>query len=532
MCDGNNFKKMEEMLNELRNKRDEMVFIGGNYDKDNDKFNDLKKVIDEIGLIPIIAKEVYKDIDPSRIHDESLRLLHNCGFAVIDITNPAGQLMELERARDYGVVTFVSYSSRHPSKMPITLAKAMENWGLGYLFNYETFEGLKKFVRSILLINHLKGYTPEEILTKIIGEKPKELFLITSIGVLTTEKETEEKESEKEIKNIKELLKKFDKRIIITGWDFQTQGRKEAEKYEADLIACEGGCILYKKNYDFREAEDYCDENSVRLVKIANRCIIRAINEYRKEKDLEQVVFYSQADKKSICYYLNPPENIREGRLNKMKKETGLTVNDFAEKVKGRCEILPKSTTNRKVEYEKPQDPQTEETLLYAIEKVNAVDRTFLPYSITIDENKIQVHLLSDSSNYREFTYRDIENIVEKGFTKINYEKYYEQLYTKILPQKDICIDILCKSKDEILIPLLKKVVKEKDKENTLVIYLSKGTESDIPMIFKGYSSGYNFIAIGDDNISDRLKRAGVIPLGKSTTEVIGKILEIKNKEV
>jgi|GEM_PF-2649912 hypothetical protein len=65
------------------------------------------------------------------------------------------------------------------------------------------------------------------------------------------------------------------------------------------------------------------------------------------------------------------------------------------------------------------------------------------------------------------------------------------------------------------------------DKTHTLVIYLSKGTESDIPMIFKGYSSKYNFIAVGNNNISDRLKRAGVIPLGESTKSVIENILKI-----
>ena len=92
-----------------------------------------------------------------------------------------------------------------------------------------------------------------------------------------------------------------------------------------------------------------------------------------------------------------------------------------------RCGISPENTENSKVEYEKPKDIQSEEALLYAIEKVNAIDRTFLPYSITVDENKIEVHLLSDSSNYREFTYRDIENIVEKVYK-------YERLYNRILP--------------------------------------------------------------------------------------------------
>jgi hypothetical protein len=39
----------------------------------------------------------------SNAHDVSLLLLHTCSYAVIDVTAPAGQFLEIERARDYGV---------------------------------------------------------------------------------------------------------------------------------------------------------------------------------------------------------------------------------------------------------------------------------------------------------------------------------------------------------------------------------------------------------------------------------------------
>ena len=520
MCKENNFEKVVKMLNELRNKRGEMVFLGGNYEKDGVVFNALKRAVEEVGFIPIIAKEVFKEVDPSKIHSESLRLLHNCGFAVIDITNPAGQLMELERARDYGVITFVSYSSKHPSKVPVTLSKVMENWRLGYLFSYEDIEGLKKFVKSILLINHSK-MSFEEILKAIVGEKkPKRLFLITSIGVLNTKEKIEE---------IKGLLKKFDKKVIITGWDFKTKGKKEAQKHEVDLIVCEG-CVLYSKsNNEFHKTEDFCDEGSLRLVKMANRFVIHAINDYCKERNLREVVFYSQANEKSICYYLNPPKDIRKS-LEELKERENITVDKFEKKVEQKCGMTSKFKSNNKIGYVRPKDAQAEESLLYAIEKVNAIYRTFLPYSIIIEKEEIIIVDLNPTANYKdykEFTYRDIENIVEKAFTKKEMKDMYDQLHAKVLPQKDICIDILCKSKDDVLIPLLQKIVESR--ENSLIIYFSKGTESDIPMIFKGYSSGYNFIAIGGDDISDRLKRGGVIPLGKSAIVVMSKILEIVN---
>ena len=37
------------------------------------------------------------------IHHRSLLLLHLCKKAIFEVTSPAGQLMELERCRDYGV---------------------------------------------------------------------------------------------------------------------------------------------------------------------------------------------------------------------------------------------------------------------------------------------------------------------------------------------------------------------------------------------------------------------------------------------
>lgn len=512
--------EVKKILNELRNKRGLMIFLGGNYEKDGPILNTLNETIrgievdNEENFIPIIAKEVFNELDPSKIHEESLRLLHNCGFAVIDITNPAGQLMELERARDYGIVTFVSYGSSHPSKMPVTLSKVMEEWGLGYIFRYEDINGLKKFVKSMLLINHSKGKTSEEIVRTIIGEIPENLLFLTSVGVLNSEKE--------KAGEIKDLLVPIKRKVIITGWDFKTRGEETAEKYGVESMVCEN-CILYTKSNNKFNIRDFCNGESLRLVKVANRHIINAVQDYSREKNMGRVVFFSQADEKSICYYLNPPNSIRE-KLERYKDKP-CTVEQFVEEVCNKSGQRGKIVRDV-VEYYKPEYPQAEEALLYAIEKVNAISRTFHPYSIPITKDKILVEL-SSTNGYKEFAYKDVENIVGMALTKM--KDHYEQLYNKVQPQKDICIDILCKSKDEILIHSMNEMIG--DDTNTLVIYLSKGTESDIPMIFNGYSSKYNFIAIGSDAVSERLKRSGVIPFGESTTIALKNVLEFLNSE-
>lgn len=516
MASGSNLDEVAKALNDLKNERSRMIFLGGNYEYDEGILGDIGEVIEEIDLIPIIAKDVFEVVDPHEIHGESLRLLHNCGFAVIDVTNPAGQLMELERARDYGVTTFVSYRARHLSKMIITLSKVMENWGLGYLFNPDHPDGLKKFVKNILLINHSKNKRAEEIIETIIGKKPEKLLLLTSIGVLNPE------ECKNKVNEIKNLLKNIESKIIITGWDFKTRGREEMERYGAETIICEG-CILYTKYNDEIAKKEFCDENSLRLVKVANKHIIYTISDYVRMKELGHAVFFSQADEKSICYYLNPPNTIRE-KLEQYKERTPCEIEKFVEKVETECRQKG-DVDGDEITYTKPNDSQAEESLLYATEKTNAIYRTLCPYSVTIEDDKIIVNL-NPTNGYTEFSYRDLENVVETSLRKMS-ESDYEH---KINYQKDICIDILCKSKDEILVPSLQEVVD--DLENTLIIYLSKGTESDIPMIFEGYSSKYNFIAIGTDNTPERLKRAGVIPLGESVTTTIRNILGIYNRLV
>ena len=499
-------------LNELRNNRRNIVFIGGNYNHDTPIFNILKETIESIDLIPIIANEIFDNLKPNEIHEESLRLLHNSRFALIDITHPAGQLMELERARDYNVITFVFYSSEHTSLMPLSLLKVMDKWRLGYIFKYDTEEGLQKFVKSIMLINHIEGKRPEEIIKEIVNNEPKELLLLTSVGIIDLKEDVEQSAE------IIKILEKIPRKILLTGWDFKTRGMEDANKYNFDATVCEN-CILYTKTEtSFALNKNFCDEESLSIVKIANKHIIYAIQDYVNIKKLDHIIFFSQANEKSICYYLNPPTEIRDV-FEKYNDVEPCQIYRFVEKVKDECG-QDGIIDGDKIKYSIPNDKKVEISLLYAIEKMNARYRTFHPYSISIDDREVKLDL-NPVNDYVEFSYSDVENIVNLALANMYGD--YEVFHDKIHPQKDICIDIFCKSKDEILDQLLDEIVN--DHEKTLVVYLSKGTESDVPMIFSGYKSKYNFISIGNDDISERLKRAGVIPFGESITKVIKNIV-------
>lgn len=80
-------------------------FIGCNYYTGGPYFEELRRVIAEDGFDPIVALEF--DVSEDDIHHHSLLLLHLCKKAVFEVTYPAGQLMELERCRDYGITPLI-----------------------------------------------------------------------------------------------------------------------------------------------------------------------------------------------------------------------------------------------------------------------------------------------------------------------------------------------------------------------------------------------------------------------------------------
>jgi hypothetical protein len=63
-------------------------------------------------------------LSPNATHDTLLLSLHTCGFAIIDISHPRGQFVEIDRMRDYGIpkknVLLLPQSSRliKPKKRP------------------------------------------------------------------------------------------------------------------------------------------------------------------------------------------------------------------------------------------------------------------------------------------------------------------------------------------------------------------------------------------------------------------------------
>lgn len=85
------------------------VFVGGNYDI----MPLLKKICETVfdnGYQPIFAYDF--EVPTDEIHDHDIRLLHNCKYAIFEVSNPAGELMEIERVRDWRIATLLIYQIR------------------------------------------------------------------------------------------------------------------------------------------------------------------------------------------------------------------------------------------------------------------------------------------------------------------------------------------------------------------------------------------------------------------------------------
>lgn len=110
--------------------RERRVFIGTNYDTHSHLIPEMRLAVMAKNYVPVIVRDVV--IPPNaNVHDVSLLLLHTCGWAVFDVTNPAGQFMEIERTHDYrtNVLLVRSDPVSHPpwvSKMVSSLGYTLQ----------------------------------------------------------------------------------------------------------------------------------------------------------------------------------------------------------------------------------------------------------------------------------------------------------------------------------------------------------------------------------------------------------------------
>lgn len=120
------------------------VFVGGNYATHISELKKIKRICLDKGYDPVLAKEFKFPL--GKIHHHSLMLLHECSKAVFEVSSEAGQLMEIERLRDYEIKPLiVCQDGAHLSKMLEELVSAQD---------YD----IKRYGDDDELVNLVEGY--------------------------------------------------------------------------------------------------------------------------------------------------------------------------------------------------------------------------------------------------------------------------------------------------------------------------------------------------------------------------------------
>jgi len=139
-------------VGQFKSKWEERVFVGGNYKDMLVILKQIKEIVERCGLDPIFAEDF--EIPKKEIHHHSLMLLHECKGAIFEISSEAGQLLEIERLRDYGIEPLIIYQSSESGSEPkvtamVTTLCARYNWKPQ---SYSNYAQLKKQCETYLNI--------------------------------------------------------------------------------------------------------------------------------------------------------------------------------------------------------------------------------------------------------------------------------------------------------------------------------------------------------------------------------------------
>lgn len=122
------------------------VFIGGSGDA---TINYMRDIVEKIGdYDPVVAV----DFDMPKamtIYHKCLVLLHSCKYAIFDLSIPGGQIIEIERAPDYGVKTLAVWQADKERSITQVLKSCLGDRQIKYK-SYTGFPELEGIFREFL----------------------------------------------------------------------------------------------------------------------------------------------------------------------------------------------------------------------------------------------------------------------------------------------------------------------------------------------------------------------------------------------
>lgn len=155
-------------INTIPGRYEDRVFVGGNYDS-MPVLREIEKYAAQTHFTPILAYDC--DMPVAFLHDYTLLLLHSCRYAIFDVTRPSGELMELERIKDYGTNALVVYqvkSAEEALKVPGQISQMLTTVQNVFKYGYHDFETLSKYIQRWLVPQFVFGSMFPTVATQAI----------------------------------------------------------------------------------------------------------------------------------------------------------------------------------------------------------------------------------------------------------------------------------------------------------------------------------------------------------------------------
>jgi len=129
------------------------VFVGGSYSNHIVEINYIGDVCKTLGFDPVIASRF--ETDPDRVHHHALMLLHECRRAIFEVSDDVGQLMEIERLRDYQVSALM-LCQKDNNRLSAMLKTLFESSDCQFR-QYSSVEEMETHVKDFLTLTKAKG---------------------------------------------------------------------------------------------------------------------------------------------------------------------------------------------------------------------------------------------------------------------------------------------------------------------------------------------------------------------------------------
>lgn len=110
-------------------------------------------MIDKLGsgFVPILPYDDFQ-IPRGQVYDTDLRLLHNCKYAIFEVTHPGGELFEIGRCAEYRVTTLLVYQARGfadvPPNVKTMLLESGSHEHRSYLDAKQLYQVVDEFLRQ------------------------------------------------------------------------------------------------------------------------------------------------------------------------------------------------------------------------------------------------------------------------------------------------------------------------------------------------------------------------------------------------